>query len=195
MRQTDKPLAFLGEFSPPEDDIVVLGVVAKARGLRGEVMFHPLSREPETFARYRAVRIGDGQGHFSRPVAVAGSRLVQNAVVFRLDGVENRDQAERLIGCAVAVDAHDLPALAEDEYYWRELVGLNVYDADMAYIGKVEALLHNGAHDVLVVKDGKSREVLLPMVKEIIGQRLVAAKPALVVAPIAGLVDANRDVA
>jgi len=195
MTGTGGRLAFLGELSQPDGEVVVLGVVEKARGLRGEVVFHPLSRQPQAFTRYRAVRLGDGQGRLSRPVAIASSRVMKEAVIFRLEGIENREQAEELLGCTVALDAGDLPELAEDEYYWRELLGLAVYDADMAYIGKVEALLNNGAHDVLVVTDDKGQEVLLPMVKEIIKQMVVAAKPALVVAPVAGLVDANRDLA
>ncbi|HBT97515.1 MAG TPA: 16S rRNA processing protein RimM [Desulfobulbaceae bacterium] len=195
MRQADGRLAFLGEFSRPDGEIVTLGVVAKARGLQGEVTFHPLSRQPETFACYRAVRIGDGQGLFSRPVTLTSSRVIKGAVAFCLEGMENRDQAEQLVGCAVAIDADDLPELANDEYYWRELIGLDVYDARMRYLGQVEALFDNGAHDVLVVRDQEGKEILLPMVNEIIRQTVVESRRVLVAEPLSGLVDANRDLA
>ena len=195
MRQTDGRLAFLDELVRSDDEIVVLGVVEKVRGLRGEVAFHPLSRQPESFARYRAVRIGDRQGRFSRPVAVVGSRVVKGVVVFRLEGIENRDQAEQLLGCAVAIAACDLPELTDDEYYWRELVGLDVYDTSMKHLGQVAVLFNNGAHDVLVVVDENGEEILLPMVRQIIRQTLTGSRRILLVEPVSGLVDANRTTA
>lgn len=192
MRQADNCPVFLGSFSWPDNEVVVLGVVAKVRGLRGEVVFHPLSGQLEAFAHYRAVRIGDGQGRFSQPLAVASSRVMKDTVAFRLEGVENRDQAEQLVGCVVALDASDLPELTGDEYYWRELVGLDVYDTGKRHLGKVEALFDNGAHDVLVVVNENGEEILLPMVREMIRQTVVESRPVLFVEPIPGLVDANR---
>ena len=194
MTARNERLAFLGEFSRPENgEIVVLGKVEKVRGLHGEMVFRPLSRQPEAFAQYRAVRIGDEGRGFSRPMAIAGSRVIKNAVAFRLAGIDCRDQAEQLLGCANAVDAGDLPALADDEYYWREIVGLNVYDAGMEYVGKIRALFDNGAHDVLVVIGAEGEEILLPMAPGIIRQATIdGARRVLVVEPVTGLIDANR---
>lgn len=192
MRQAEARLAFLGEFVKPDEEMVVLGVVEKARGLRGEVVFHPLSQQPEVFASYHTVRIGDNQGRFSRPAVVASSRVLKDAVAFRLAGVEKRDQAEQLLGCAVALAARDLPELADDEYYWRELVGLDVYDASMEHIGRVAALFNNGAHDVLVVVDKDGEEILLPMVKELIRRTVLESRRVLLVESVSGLLEANR---
>ena len=192
MKRADGRLAFLGGFFKPDEEIVVLGIVEKAKGLRGEVTFRPLSGQPDGFARYRALRIGDQDGCFSRPLAVTSSRVVKDAVTFRLEGMENRDQAERLVGCAVAVAARDLPALTGDEYYWREIVGLQVYDTGMNHLGQVRALFHNGAHDVLVVVDENGEEILLPMVRQIIRRTVVGARQVLLVESVAGLLEANR---
>jgi len=193
MTARNERLAFLGEFSRPENgEIVVLGKVEKVRGLHGEMVFRPLSRQPEAFAQYRAVRIGDEGRGFSRPMAIAGSRVIKNAVAFRLAGIDCRDQAEQLLGCAIAVDACDLPALLDDEYYWREIIGLDVYDASMKHLGKARALFNNGAHDVLVVAGAQDEEILLPMVPEIIRRVTVAGSRVLVVEPVADLLDANR---
>jgi len=193
MTARNERLAFLGEFSRLEDgEVVVLGIVEKVRGLRGEVAFHPLSRQPETFSQYQAVRLGNEKRHFSQPVAIASSRVIKDAVVFRLAGIDGRDLAEQLLGCVIAVDAGDLPVLADDEYYWREIIGLDVYDASMKHLGKVRALFNNGAHDVLVVAGAQDEEILLPMVPEIIRRATVAGSRVLVVEPVAGLLDANR---
>ncbi|MDR3089757.1 MAG: ribosome maturation factor RimM [Desulfobulbaceae bacterium] len=189
----DERLNFLGEYSSPEHEIVILGVVAKARGLKGEVAFQPLSRQPATFCRYRAVRLGDGRGNFSRPIPIAACRVVKNTVAFRLVDVETRERAEALVGCVIAVDARDLPAPEEDEYYWRELIGLDVCDADMKRLGAVTALFDNGAHGVLVVAGDNGEEFLLPMVRSVISQTTIDGRQLLVLAPISGLLDANRD--
>jgi 16S rRNA processing protein RimM len=186
-------LAFLGEFSRPDGELVVLGKVEKVRGLQGEVAFHPLSRQPQAFLQYRAVRIGNERQCFSQPLVVASSRVIKDAVAFRLAAIDCRDQAEQLLGRAIAVDTADLPALADDEYYWREIVGFDVYDASMEYVGEVKSLFDNGAHDVLVVAGAKGEEILLPMVPGIIRRAVVAGtRQALVVESVAGLFDANR---
>lgn len=83
-------------------------------------------------------------------------------VVARLADCTDRDQAQRLIGYEIGIHLDQLPSLPPGEYYWKDLIGLQVVNADGDDFGKVENLLETGANDVLVVKG--DRERLIPFV-------------------------------
>ncbi len=78
----------------------------------------------------------------------------------RLDGVTDRDAAAALAGCDVGVARDALPALDDGEYYWSDLIGLEVRSVDGVALGTVARMMETGANDVLVV-DGE-RERLVP---------------------------------
>jgi 16S rRNA processing protein RimM len=84
----------------------------------------------------------------------------------KLEGCDDRDAAARLRGREVAVPRSELPANAEGEYYWSELIGLNVVSRDGAALGRVTGLLETGANPVLVV--GGDRERLIPFVEAVV---------------------------
>jgi len=81
-------------------------------------------------------------------------------------GFENRDQAIESKGQILAVDRQQLPQLEENEYYWDDLIGLNVFDLQHNDLGKVIELIETGANDVLVVSGEKER--LIPYIPQVI---------------------------
>jgi 16S rRNA processing protein RimM len=83
-------------------------------------------------------------------------------VVARLESCENRDQAAALMNCEIGVRRDQLPATAPGEYYWYDLLGLEVVTLQNEVLGKVDHLLETGANDVLVVVG--DRERLIPFV-------------------------------
>ena len=82
-------------------------------------------------------------------------------LLVKLAGVEDRDLAQSLRGCEVAVWHSQLPQLEKDEYYWSDLEGLNVVTVDGQSLGIVQRVFATGANDVLVVSDGE-QERLIP---------------------------------
>jgi 16S rRNA processing protein RimM len=84
--------------------------------------------------------------------------------VAKLASVDDRDQARQLVGADIAVDRDQLPALAEGEYYWNDLIGFQVVTRDGEELGRVTGLMQTGANDVLVV--GGERERLIPFIRE-----------------------------
>ena len=75
----------------------------------------------------------------------------------------DRDAAEALKGIEIGVYRDQLPESAADEYYWRDLVGLQVITQDNRVLGIVDHLLETGANDVLVVKG--EEELLVPFIQ------------------------------
>lgn len=87
--------------------------------------------------------------------------------VAKLVDVDDRSGAESLDGCFIAAPRDALPAAGRNEYYWADLIGLNVVNVQDQPLGQVSKLLETGAHDVLVVQDGE-QERLLPFVDHVV---------------------------
>ncbi len=85
-------------------------------------------------------------------------------LVALLDGIIDRTEASARIGDEIAVDRDALPEKTDGEYYWADLVGIEVINAEGISLGIVSRLLDTGANDVLVV-DGK-KEHLIPFVRD-----------------------------
>ncbi|GMQ96299.1 MAG: ribosome maturation factor RimM [Gammaproteobacteria bacterium] len=85
-------------------------------------------------------------------------------LVAKLATVDAREQARQLVGADIAVDRSQLPALAQDDYYWHDLIGFGVVTRDGEELGRVTGLMQTGANDVLVVNG--ERERLIPFIRE-----------------------------
>lgn len=110
--------------------------------------------------QWRDYRLLDGKVH--------GQHLLAS-----LEGVDDRDAADALRGMDVAVLREEMPEADEDEYYWDELIGLEVGNIQGEALGRVVGLLETGAHDVLQVQGGRMR--LIPFVEAYIQSVDVAA--------------------
>ena len=145
-----------------------VGRVARAHGIRGEVLVDPVSNRPERFAVGARVFL-DG-----RAVQIRSSRVHQGKWLLEIDGVTDRTTAESLRGAVVTGDP--LGPLPTDEYWVDDIIGLPVVDAiDDQVAGTVVAVQPNPAHDLLVLDDGR----LVPMVfvVEMTADRVVVDAP------------------
>ncbi len=141
---------------------VSLGKVLAAFGIQGWVKIHSESRPMTEIGRYKSwqLKLKDGWTHFRvKSVKVQGKGLIA-----KLEGVNDRNQAESLAGAEIAVDPTLLPRLPQGEYYWRDLIGMSVVTREGVELGEVDHLLETGANDVLVLKG--ERERLVPYIVE-----------------------------
>jgi 16S rRNA processing protein RimM len=145
---------------------IVIGRIGGVYGVRGWVRIHSFTEPAENLFGYRGwkirrrdrwetIEIDDGRQH--------GKGLIAHIV-----GIDDRDAAELLKGCEIAVPRAELPSLEGDEYYWHQLEGLEVYTGELL-LGRVDHLLETGANDVLVVKGSEGslddRERLIPWIR------------------------------
>ena len=94
-------------------------------------------------------------------------KLHGNGVVVKLQYIDDRTQAEALIHAEIWIAKKELPSLAKDEFYWFQLKGLSVVNADGDLLGHVKKMMETGANDVLVVQDkADQQEILIPYVRE-----------------------------
>lgn len=137
---------------------VTLGRIAGAHGIKGWVKVYSHTDPVESIADYRPWLLGDDQRAFEPLEAVRLGRKV----IARLEGVTGRDQAEALNGLEIFVDRAQLPEPGEHQYYWADLIGLEVVHQDGETLGSISDMMATGAHDVMVVEG--SRQRLIPFV-------------------------------
>ena len=112
----------------------------------------------------------------TRLVHVMDGKLQGKAVVAQLDGVNDRDQAASLMGWDIFITPDQLPKVAKDEYYWSDLIGLNVETDLGVQLGTVDSLLETGANDVVIVKGDRERVIPFLQGQTIINVDLDAGK-------------------
>lgn len=138
-------------------DSVLIGVIAGAHGIQGEVKVKSFTAEPCSIGGYRPVQTESG-----RPCEIISVRpLRANEVILRICGVDTRDAAEALKGQKLYVPRSALPEPQAGEYYHADLIGLRAESPDGRVIGEVSKVLNYRAGDILEITlaDGKTELV------------------------------------
>jgi len=144
------------------DELLRLGVVTGTHGLRGDLKVRLFTDEPSALLDAREIYLRGRQGELT-VCRVAAVKTHKGSVLLRLQGLENIDAVQTLVGCEVLMPRGELPVLADDEFYWFELEGLSVTDRRCGDLGVLEEMFTTSAHDIYVVR-GRYGEVLIPAV-------------------------------
>jgi len=167
---------------------ILVGAIAGAHGLRGQVRIRSFTADPAGVAAYGPVTDEAGSRRFE--LAVTGA--TKDGVIVRIDGVADRTAAEALRGLRLYVPRAALPAPEAGEYYRADLIGLSAELADGSPYGRVVDVQNHGAGDLLEIERprGGSEYLLfsdatVPVVDLATG-RIVVAPPATVEAGAAG---------
>ena len=144
------------------DQRVIFGRITGLFGVKGWVRLFSHTQPREAILDYDRWLIGRDEEW--REFRLAEGRRHGKAVIARLEGFLDCDQASGLIGADVAVERDQLPAAEKGEYYWADLVGLEVVTTDGRALGQVHHLLATGANDVLVVRG--EDECLVPFIRD-----------------------------
>jgi 16S rRNA processing protein RimM len=165
--------------------LIAYGKITKSHGLYGGVRLLPFSRRFESLHSIQRIFIDRARGREPEGFYLKECRPEKDSAIIRLVGVETIDEAEKLIGRNVYIERSDLPELGEDEFYWFELIGLEIYTEDGRYVGKVESLIDRALQSLLVVKDG-DKESLIPLSEPII-KEIKLKESKIIISPIDGL--------
>lgn len=149
------------------NDIVVLGRLAEAYGIRGWIRLHPFGDDPLDWRRIPVWHLGREGGPW-REVELNGLKAHGDGLVVSFVGVADRTAAEALKGQLVGAPREALPETGDDEFYWADLIGLAVVNEEAVLLGKVSGLIETGANDVLQVVDEAGEERLLPFVDAVV---------------------------
>lgn len=145
-----------------KDNMIIVGAIAGSFGVHGEVRVKSFCADPEAIAEYSPLYSEDG----SRSFELTLSRPIKNGFAARMSGVRTKEDADALKGVTLHASRDQLPSLPDDEYYYADLVGLEVFDTGGTRLGVVRQVVDHGAGDLLEVHDPKLKApALLPFTK------------------------------
>ncbi len=137
------------------DTILVIGKVVGVFGVKGWVKIESYTAFREAIFSYVPWLIFKNQ-QWSE-VKLITNRTHGKGLIAQLDSVNDRDQALILVGCDLGIYRTQLPETAADEFYWTDLIGLNVVTLEGVVLGKISYLFETGANDVVVVQGERER--------------------------------------
>lgn len=145
---------------------IVIGRFGGVFGIKGWVKAKSFTSPPENIFRYKPWLVQENNQWLE--LRVADHRRNRANFTAQIDGIEDREQAGALAGHNIAVTRHRLPELPENNYYWHDLVGLEVITTQGVSLGRVRTLLDTSANHVLVVQatQGTNEEYLIPWLPE-----------------------------
>ena len=142
---------------------LVVGRIIGPVGLNGELRAQLLTDFPSRFDQLTTLHVGDNL----RPHAVQSARLEGESVLLKMAGIDDADSARALRGKDISVSIDQAVELNPDQYFWHQVVGLDVLTDDGRNLGNVTEVLRTGSNDVYVVERG-SRELLIPAIEDVV---------------------------
>lgn len=154
----DSPGANPTGLGDTDDAMIDVGRISGLYGVRGWLKVFSYTDPRENILRYRPWYIR--QGGQWREVEIAEGRRHGKTVVVRLPNIDDRDQARALLDTDIAIRREQLPPPAPGEYYWSDMIGLQVVTTEGVELGVIDHLIETGANDVICIKG--ERERLIP---------------------------------
>lgn len=146
-------------------DRIIVGSIAGAYGVRGEVRVKSFTAVPEDIEAYSPLTSADGEKTFTLAILRPG----KGGFITRIAEIATKEQADALKGTELYARRDQLPSLPDDEFYHTDLIGLDVFDTGGAALGRVKAVQNHGADDLLeVTRPSSSATILIPFTQAIV---------------------------
>lgn len=143
-----------------KDNLLSVGKIIGVHGIQGTLKLYPYVESLSIFKSGHRVVLQAPNGKQDSYAIKKGSPY-KNVYRLHLEEINSRDAAENLIGSEIFIERSLLPDLETDEHYWFEIIGLDVFQTDDAYLGKVDSIIQTGSNDVYVVSN-QDKETLIP---------------------------------
>lgn len=141
---------------------ITIGQLGKTYGIQGWLKVNSFTDPIDNLLDYSPLYYKQGEQWVTLPIT--DMRLHANSIVAHIEGYDTPESARLLTGTELAIHRSQLPKLAKDEYFWCDLIGMQVLTSNGVDLGKVDSLLRTGSNDILVVKGAK--EHLIPLVRD-----------------------------
>lgn len=173
------------------DDLILVGRIGRAHGVHGEVKVYPDTEVPERFLELETLNVGASDDTM-RSVSIGGARFQYPKgggliVLLKLEGIDDRDEAQALNGLKLFASEDELPPLEEGEVYLHDLIGFEVFERevnsdDLLFRGRVSDVLEPAQRLFVVEREGEP-DALVPDVDPIVEEVDVEAKRIIVNPP------------
>ena len=168
------------------EELIPVGKIFGTHGIKGHLKVHSYSGNFESMSAARSVVFKSADGTL-REFTLTSFNANSGKFIIGLQDFDDIDQVKHLVGNELCLKRSQLPKLTEDEYYWSDLIGLQVLTDDGALLGTIADIFETGSSDIYVVR-GTSREYLIPAIGDVI-QQIDLVNGRVIITPLDGLLD------
>ena len=141
-----------------------IGIITKAQGIRGEFRVFPTTDDPTRFEKLIGDEIFIGEKNFK----LKNARVQKNFVILKLEEINDRNEAEKLINARIFIPREKSLPLDEGEFFVRDLIGLRAENENGEPLGELTRVLHTGANDVYVISPAQGDSFMVPAIKIVV---------------------------
>lgn len=147
------------------ESLLEVGQVVNTYGIKGFVKVVPLVDNNNQFKSFRTLYIQEKKN--VRELKVEEVKFSKNLVLLKFKGIDTIEQAEELRNIYLQAKRSDIK-LEKGAYFIVDLIGLDVYTEEGRILGKLKEVLQPGANDVYIVESEEKKEILLPVIPDVI---------------------------
>ena len=144
---------------------IEIGKIVNIHGIKGEVKLYTYTDDINALKKLKKVYLEKKNG--LTEYKVESSKINKQFLILKLEGIDTPEEANKFRDIYVKRERKSNENLGEDTFYIEDLIGIDVYDENSNFIGKLTEVLSPGANDVYVVKNDKD-EILLPAIKDVV---------------------------
>ena len=138
---------------------ILIAKIQAHQGLDGFLKIYSYSETKDKFAKYKYFYVFKDKNYTRLDIEEI---KVEKSIKVKFKNFNSREELNDHIGCELYIDQDQLSILEENQFYWKDLIGLNVYINDNKKIGVLSDIIETGSNDVLVIKGDK--EFLIPYI-------------------------------
>lgn len=147
-----------------EPAFLILGKLRRPHGVQGEIPLEVYTQMLELLIPGSLVYVGDAH----QPYTIENTRWKQELLLLKFTEVNDRTLISELTNELVYIKTNELPSLSEGDFYYHNLIGLQVYEDNGLFLGVLREVLQTGANDVYLIQNDTGDEVLIPATEEMI---------------------------
>jgi 16S rRNA processing protein RimM len=168
------------------EELIPVGKIIGTHGIKGQLKVHSYSGNFESLNAARSVVLKAADGTL-RELTLKSFNANSGKFIISLADFDDIDLAKPLVGNELCLRRDHLPELTDDEYYWSDLIGLQVVTDDGTLLGTIADIFETGSSDIYVVRS-ETREYLIPAIGDVVKQ-VDLDRGIIVITPLEGLLD------
>jgi 16S rRNA processing protein RimM len=172
------------------ENLLLVGKVIRPHGLDGSLRIRSYAQSAESFLDAGNVFLKSDNDEMCE-YKVSSIKPHKSVFLIQLQGLQSLAEAERYRGADILIRKELLEQKGEEEYFWFELIGLEVFLNSGRYLGKLTDIIPTGSNDIYVVKKG-GKEVLIPAIHQVV-DKIDLENKKIIVSEMEGLLDLNED--
>ncbi|MBT3697076.1 MAG: 16S rRNA processing protein RimM [Gammaproteobacteria bacterium] len=145
------------------DSHIIVGKILTTHGIKGWFTIGSYTSSPKDIFDYKLKVLVNNE---FEELLITEHNLMPKKIIMKVDGIETIASCEEYIGLDLYTAIDELPKVENNEYYWHDLIGCNVFNEEDILLGVADSLFNSGDNDILVVKnDNSKKEILIPFLK------------------------------